>query len=257
MALIAMAVYSTEENKKDFCLEKTLSSLRRTVDFKRHRLMVSVNASTARTVEILHDYEGIISRVIWNTENLGTAEAINKCWFYRDVSEPCIKMDDDVVIYFNGWADLMEEAIQREPKLGIIGLKRRDCWEHPKHESEDLRSIPLMLPHKPGQRWIMVEEVNHVMGTCQMYSPALLEKIGYLWQPKQYGYDDVLASHRSHFAGFFNCFLSNVDIEHIDDGKTPYQGWKEKHSGECTDEMIQVYREYKGGVRSIYYNPFI
>lgn len=251
-----MAVYSTEENKKDKCLEQTLASLARTVDFTRHRLMLSVNAYTEETKAILLTYQNITSKVIWNYENLGTAEAINKCWFYRDVSEACIKMDDDVAIYFNNWADLMEEAIQREPKIGIIGLKRRDCWEHPTHESEDLRSIPIMLPHIAGQRWIMVEEVNHVMGTCQMYSPALLEKIGYLYQPKKYGYDDVLASHRSHFAGFFNCFLSNVDIEHLDDGATPYQGWKEKHSGECTEEMIQTYKDYKSGLRSIYYNPF-
>jgi GT2 family glycosyltransferase len=257
MALIGMAVFSTAENKKDECLEKTLESLANTVDFAKHRIMLSVNAKTDRTVDLLLDYRWMIQNVFHNGDNIGTAEAINKVWKRREPGENAIKMDDDVVIHQAGWADIMEDAIARDPQLGIIGLKRRDCWEHTRHDDPELRSQLYQLPHIAGQRWITVEKMNHVMGTCQMYSSALLDKIGYLYQPKTYGYDDVLASHRSHIAGFYNCMLTGIDIEHIDEGNTPFQSWKEKHAGECTDEMIQTFREYKGGVRSIYYNPFI
>jgi predicted RecA/RadA family phage recombinase len=62
-------------------------------------------------------------------------------------------------------------------------LKRKDCWEHPEHEQPDLRSTLFMLPHQSGERWIVGERVFHVMGTCQMYNSAFLDKIGYLYQP--------------------------------------------------------------------------
>jgi len=51
-----MAVYSTVENKKDECLAKTLESLRGSVDFTKHRLMLSVNAYTFETEMLFIKY---------------------------------------------------------------------------------------------------------------------------------------------------------------------------------------------------------
>lgn len=260
MALIGMAVYSTEENKKDECLEKTLESLRRTVDFNKSRLMLSVNASTQKTKEILLENRDIISFISWNNKNLGTAEAINLLWFNRRPGEHCIKMDDDVVIANSGvhcdWVELMEEAIRAYPQIGIIGMKRKDCIETTVNADPNFKSELIQLPHISGHRWIVIEKAQHIMGTCTMYNSALLDKIGYLYQPAQYGYDDTLACHRSEFAGFINCFLPHIEIDHIDEGKTPYQDWKHKHSGEQTETMIGTYKEYLNGSKSIYYNPF-
>jgi GT2 family glycosyltransferase len=255
MALIAMAVYSTEENKKDEYLLKTLSSLANTVDFTKHRLMLSVNGKTDSTDGIIDAYKSIISKVIYNDTNLGTAEAINKIWFHRQPGEHAIKMDDDVVIHQAGWVDLMEEAISREPLIGIIGLKRKDLAQTP--WNAQWPSELVMLPHEPYQRWICVERTADVMGTCTMFNSALLDKIGYLWQPSLYGYDDVMACHRSHLAGHYNCFLNHIEIDHIDPGGTPYQQWKEKHSGEVTRKASLVLAEYERKETSIYYNPFI
>ena len=83
MALIAMAVYSTIENGKDEYLAKTLKSLFKTVDFNKHRLMLSVNAYTDQTKHLLHIYSDIISDIIYNDHNIGTAEAINLLWRKR------------------------------------------------------------------------------------------------------------------------------------------------------------------------------
>lgn len=256
MALIGMAVYSTEENKKDECLEKTLSSLFHTVDFTKHRLQLSVNARTKRTGEIIEKYESIIDLCYINPTNLGTAEAINKIWKQRRKGEHCIKMDDDVFIHQAGWVDLMEEAIQREPKIGIIGLKRKDCCESPWHPDPQYKSELLMVNQVAGQKWIVVERVHHVMGTCQIYSSALLDKIGYLYQPNLYGFDDVLASYRSEVSGFTNVHLPQIEIDHIDEGNTPYQGWKERHAGEQFPVVNQLVNDYISGVKSVYYNPF-
>jgi hypothetical protein len=88
-----------------------------------------------------------------------------------------------------------------------------------------------------------------------MYNSALLDKIGYLYQPSLYGYDDVLASYRSELAGFKNVFLPQIEIDHVDEGKTEYQGWKERHAGEQTQNVIKIVDEYINGTRLIYYQP--
>lgn len=256
MALIAMAVYSTAENKKDVCLVRTLRSLVETVDFSRHRLILSVNGLTDQTAALLLPYHPHIDQLIVNGKNLGTAEAINKAWQFRKPGEHCIKMDDDVVIYEKNWANDLEEAIRRDPLIGIAGLKRKDCWENTEHENPFYRSKLYQLPHQPGEKWMIAEQVNHVMGTCQLYSDALLQKIGYLYQPKLYGFDDSFAALRCQLAGFKNVFIPHIEIDHIDPGDTPYQKWKEGHASECWEKYHQIVAEYKNGTRSIYYNPF-
>lgn len=255
MALIAMAVYSTEENGKDEYLAQTLDSLRGTVSFNDHRLILSINAATPRTWEIIKDCM-FIDKVIVNDHNLGTAEAINLAWRHRQPGENAIKMDDDVWIHTPDWLYLMEESIRRDSNIGQIGLKRRDCMESPFNKDPMYTSELLMLPHEPGQKWIVVEKVNHVLGTCVMHSSALLDKIGYLKQPYLYGFDDVIASFRSNMAGFKNVFLCGVDIEHIDPGTSPFQKWKEKHASESWTMYHKIISDYKSGKESIYYNPF-
>jgi hypothetical protein len=164
-------------------------------------------------------------------------------------------MDNDVVIHQSGWADQMEAAIARDPNIGIIGLKRKDCWENPAHPEPFYRSTLEMLPHVAGEPWIVVEKVRHVMGTCQMFNSALLDKIGYLYQPRLYGFDDCLAATRSEVAGFYNAFLPHIDIDHIDTGETAYQGWKEKHSGEDMASFNSITQAYREGRRPIYEQP--
>lgn len=253
MSLIAMAVYCTEENKKDDYFVKSIRSVLRTTDLEHHRLFLSVNAATERTDRIIADIAHSVT-VIRNHANIGTARAINKAWALRQPGEHCIKMDDDIVINNADWADNMEEAIRRDPLIGQVGLKRKDCWERPDHEGADWRSTLHMLPHQPGEPWRIIEKVKHVIGSCVMHSSALLDKVGYLYQPSLYGYDDVIMSHRSYIAGFYSCFLPHIDIDHIDDGRTPYQGWKEKHSGEQTQKVIDIVHEMYNGAKPIYYD---
>jgi GT2 family glycosyltransferase len=259
MALIAMAVYCTEENKKDEYLDYVLRQLKRSLEPGMHDLYLCVNGATAQTDEILDWYsspciEGITAKVIRNEQNIGTARAINKAWALRKPGQHCVKMDDDIVINSETWIEDLESAILRDPTIGQIGLKRKDCWEWPGHEHDDWRSELHMLPHKPGEPWQIVEKVKHVIGSCVMHNAALLDKVGYLYQPSLYGYDDVIMSHRTHLAGFYSCFLPHINIDHIDPGDTPYQGWKERHSAERTQEVIDLVREMYNGTKPIYYN---
>jgi len=237
--------------------EKVLKELHFQHIFYDHEFWIIDNDSCEKTKEIIKEYaaDGFIN-VITNEQNIGTAEAVNLAWKHRKPGQHCIKMDNDVIIDNYDWVKEMVHAIEREARIGIVGLKRKDCWEEPNHALPDWRSELIMLPHFAGQRWIIVEKCHHIIGTCQMYSSALLDKIGYLCQPNLYGYDDVLASHRSTVAGMWNVFLPHIEIEHIDKGETEYQTWKEKHSAEVIQEVIKMTHEYYKGTRPIYYNPF-
>jgi GT2 family glycosyltransferase len=257
MALIAMAVYSTVENKKDEYLNRTLTSLHSTVNFDRHRLILSVNCYTDRTAELIYNFDHIIEKVIYNHNNLGTAEAINLAWKLRFPGEHCVKMDDDIVIHKQGWLDELEYVAAKYPDVGQVGLKRKDCIEAPWLSDNDFyKSELIMLPHNPGEKWTMVEKVNHVMGSCVLHSASLLDKVGYLWQPGVYGFDDSFMSLRSKLSGFINAFLPYIEIDHIDPGDTPYQKWKEVKASEKWMEYQRVVNEFTNKVRPLYYNPF-
>lgn len=263
MALIAMAVHDTEENGRSELTEKTLKSLYETSCYD-HRVIIIDNGSCQRTKDLLLVYLAKIPvwgyrfKVITNERNIGTAEAINLAWKERLPGENCVKMDNDVVFMRNAaeWIEQMEEAINRDPRIGIVGLKRKDCIETPWNENPFYRSELYVLPHQPGERWIVGEKVNHVMGTCQMYSSALLDKIGYLWQPRLYGFDDVIAAARCHAAGFINVFLPHIEIDHIDPGGTEYQKWKERHAGEDFVNALTIRDQIERGERPYYYNPY-
>lgn len=257
-ALIAMAIHDTPGNRRHEYTRRTIERLMET-DAPGHDIyLVSSGSTCEKTIAYLHLLRDTSEwlNVIMLPENKGTAYAINTAWKYREDGQPCVKMDNDVYIHDAQWVEPMLEAIRREPRLGIVGLKRKDCWEHPGHSNADLRSTLLMLPRRDGETWLVAERVFHVMGTCQMYSPHLLDKIGYLYQPGLYGYDDVLSAHRCVAAGMFSAFLPHIHIDHIDPGDTPYQSWKERHAGEHTDEVIRIAAEYRSGARPLYYNPF-
>lgn len=249
MALIAMAVWDTEENGRTEYTARTIDSLYQTVDTRKHRIIVVDNGSCEATKKLLASNSRI--EVIRLHENIGTAKAVNKAWQLRKPNEHCIKMDNDVVIHVNVWADQMEEAIRRDPSIGIIGLKRKDCWEKPSRD-DFYKSELYMLPQVTGEPWVVVEKVNHVMGTCQMFNSALLDKIGYLYQPRLYGFDDALAAIRCQVAGFYSCFLPHIEIDHIDTGETSYQGWKEKHAREDMAEYNRLKNGYINGTIPIY-----
>ena len=256
MALLAIAIYDPEDSNKSEITRDCLESLIHTTSYK-HRIVLIDNASCDKTKSVIDLFRNTPNlSVITNTENVGTAMGINAGWRLREPNEYCMKIDNDVIWHQDGWVDLMEEAMRRDPKIGILGAKRKDCWENPAHSDPQYRSTYFEIPHIAGEKWIVAEQCKHIIGTCQMYSPALLDKIGYLYQPSLYGYDDVLASYRSEIAGFKNAFLPQIEIDHIDPGGTPYQDWKEKHSGEQTQKVIQLVSEYIAGTTPIYYNPF-
>jgi GT2 family glycosyltransferase len=261
MALIAMAVHDTVENGRTELTKKTLDGLFETVDFVHHRLFVIDNGSCEETERVIAEaYKRSAAKfinpidVIRFPKNVGTAKAINVAIKKRYKDESIVKIDNDVIIHKEGWIEDMEDVMVRMPQIGILGLKRPDLQESTFAVNLDFRSKLHEVPHQPGQRWRVVEECKHVMGTCTMINPALLDKIGYFYQMNGlYGFDDSLLCVRSQVAGFINCFLHGIDIDHIDPGQSEYSEWKNKHAGEMLTEYARHEHAYRTGTMDIYH----
>ncbi len=249
MSLLVMAVFDTEENGRSEYTDRTLRCLQDTVDWSRHRLVVVDNGSCDKTKRIIDDF-GV--NIITNPTNLGTARAINQGIKLRRPNENVTKVDNDVVIYKSGWVDEMEEAIERDPTIGILGLKRKDIDFDASHDNPDYRSVLVQLPHKPGETWITVEHGTYIMGTCTMFNWRLIDKIGAMKQCGVYGIDDTLYSLRSELAGFWNAYLPHINIDHIDRGDNPYTAVKQQQANEIWDEYTRWHKEYLDGTRPLW-----
>ena len=247
-----MAVHDTIDNKRTWMTEATLRSLAFRVNWDKHRLFVIDNGSCEETIQLYDRFEFMPMTIIRNQRNIGTAKAINLGWKHRLPGEHCVKMDNDVTVNQSSWVDQMEEVFEVDPKIGICGLKRKDLAESPFSEGHFKSSIR-MLPHEKGHRWLIVEDVENVMGTCQAYSSLLLDKIGYLVQPGVYGFDDVLSSLRARLAGFDRVFLHGFDIDHIDPGGSPYSQWKIAEAGKNWKNYQSQALLYESGVIPIYH----
>ncbi len=260
MALICIASFCTEENGRLKYAKRCMDSLLETVDFNKHRLGIYLNSPSEEAVDFYKLFrlefwnkfpkENLI--ILRNEKNVGTAKAVNSIMTHRG-NRKCIKMDDDVVFNKVGWVDEMEDAISRLPKIGILGLKRRDLAEST-YRTDWAASKLIEVPHEAGQKWYVVEQVNHVMGTCTMYSDAFIEICGGLYQMEGlYGFDDALACYRAALVGLASCFLHGIDIEHIDEGGDVYTDWKQKYSGEKMTAYNEALQKYKSGELSVYY----
>jgi GT2 family glycosyltransferase len=241
MALIAMAVHDTEENKRSKYTKETLDSLFNTVDFENHRLIIVDNNSCVDSKNIISEfltYTNTNIDVITNTENVGTAKAINQAWAMRQPGETLIKMDNDCVINHFGWIEDMEIAMLKGG-YGIMGLKRKDLLQSP--TAEDIWKTTLkMIPHEKGEPWYVVEESEDIMGTCTMFHPTLTDKMGGLMQSGLYGFDDTLACIRAKLLGYKLAFLPHIDIDHIDEGGDAYTEWKRKYAGDRMKEFYEI-----------------
>ena len=131
-AIIAMAVHDTIENGRTDLTSETIYNLNRTGITSNYDVYCIDNGSCDATKRVLkyHSQSGHI-KLITNEINIGTAEAVNKAWKYRKPYQHAVKMDNDVVIHSSTWMEEMIEAIEREPKIGIVGLKRRIVGNDP------------------------------------------------------------------------------------------------------------------------------
>jgi GT2 family glycosyltransferase len=259
-----MASYATETNNRLDYAKDTLLGLLNTVDFDRHELFISDNGSCKEMLDYYDAFKVCFNKLFrkenltisYNGKNLGTAEAVNLGIRTRKTNQYVIKIDSDVRIGRIGWVDEMEECFERYPNLGILGLKRTELIQHPEHENPAYRTQLKFLPHERGESWVVIEICKDIIGTCTMFSPRLLDKVGYMFQISTYAWDDVLMSLRSELAGFENAFLPTIPIVHLDNGEGEHVKEKQREAGRTISQFSEIAEDYKKGVRDIYYNPF-
>lgn len=261
---IIITVYAPTDSPKIGYAQRTLDNVLSHTDFVNNELFISDNGSCQ---EMLNYYAYFKEQfeLSWNPENLtvclngknlGTSGGVNMGIRGRKPNQFVIKRDDDTIIEDYNWVERMEECYNRFDNLGILGLKRNDLIQHPDHETEDYRTVIKYLKHERGDTWIPIELCKDIIGTCTMFSPQLLDRLGYSIQPSEYGFDDVLWSVRSSMAGFVNAFLPSIGIEHIDTGIGEFVLWKQRHAGEIMGEFSEMAQDYKIGVRDVYHNPY-
>jgi len=258
--LVNIAVFDTIENKRTAYTIETYKSLMETVNFETTEIVFIDNASCGKTKKFLKSIVSDKVHVITNDSNVGTAEAINRAIHEFSTKETYnIKCDNDVTFGSYGWADEMVKCIETDKSIGILGLKRKDLPNQP--SSKEYPTIIDFIPeHKLGEPWfkdkIMIEWGDDIIGTCTLFSPLLLDKIGYSWQPALYGFEDTLLCTRSILAGFRNAFLPSIEIQHIDPGTNPFTEWKRNQAHIYWNEFEKAKADFINGKRDIYYNPF-
>lgn len=260
---ICIAVFDSEDNQRTELTRRTLTGLLETVDFDKHQLFISDNSSCDETQKVYANFSEAWGycypednlTIHRNNENLGTARAVNKGIKLRKPGQYIIKMDNDVIIHSTDWVEQMEEAMSKEPRLGLLGLKRRDLLESTTSIDTNHRSKLIQIPHNPGQRWQIIEVAKHIMGTCTMLSPALLDKVGGFYQDGIYGFDDSLMCVRASIAGFITAFLAGIDIDHIDPGGTEYTKEKADYARDMFGYYVTAEKAYRSGLKPIYQEP--
>ena len=259
--LVALPIMDTEQNGRSVLTERVLENLLANVVRDTDRVIAADNGSCAET---LHIYEILCRKyknfsVIYNGKNLGIAGGANVAWHTATPDEIVVKMDNDCVILTPGWPELVDYVFSKDSNIGILGLKRKDCAESPTAPEPSYKSTLSYISHKPGERWIVIEEVNHAMGTCYAFNPQMRKKFGYLSQPGSvYGFDDSLAAARAHKLGYKVCFLPQIEIDHIDPpgqkSNDPYVQWKLLQAGQYMNAFYNMQQGIKNGTISPYFD---
>lgn len=241
-SLLAMCIYCTETNGRLKYTKQCLGSLKETVDWDNNEIVIIDQNSIAEAKDEIAKFVNEVGKnvtVISLAQNIGTARGINEAIKLRE-GRHVIKIDDDIVWEEAGWVEKLEHVVDVMPGIGAIGLKRLDLIEATYHPDTNFRSVIHTVPHNPGEHWMYVEEVKHLMGSCCMYTAESLKYINALWQPSNYGFDDSIYSAKNKKLGLANCFLLGPVIHHVDDGSNSYTQEKQKDVSEQWAEYERV-----------------
>jgi glycosyltransferase involved in cell wall biosynthesis len=237
MALLIQNWYCTEENGKLKYAKQCIESLLDTVNFGNGHRMGIINQNSCKDAFNYlirfknHRYISVINL----DENIGTAGGLNIGLRLRMASEFCIKLDDDLTWETDNWIEAMEAEIKNNPEIGILGLRRPDVT------CEMVADGNLLWSHD-------------IMGTCTMFNPLMLDKIGLSYQFSNYGFEDNLFSARSEAAGFKNSYMKDIKINNLDEGGTQYTEWKKQEAAIYLQEASIMIDMIKKGKLNYYYD---
>ena len=224
-------------------------------------LHVIDNGSTDGMAEWLKENEKHLNKngifCHFNTENLGTANAINSVWSQRTPTQHCMKIDSDVLWPETNWYKRMLEVFDYTDNVGIVALKRPDLWERTDHPDPFYRTRIMEVARKDGTTF-EIEISNHCIGTVWLVKSSLVNSIGALRQPGLYGFDDSLYCMRAKIKDYASVFVLGVPVIHNDKGEAggeknaKYTNWKLDSAGIDMQGFEQLRDGYQNGTLDAY-----
>lgn len=267
--LLASVTYNRRE-----LVQKSLESWLRTIPVKLANWWLVDNGSEDGTAEWVKELALLYPHIsaILLSKNLGTAMALNLAWREAQEGQHLVKADSDIVINTHGFMERTLVTLKAIPRLGILGLRRKDLIERPDHPDPWYRSQYLDLEF--DDETIHLELANHIMGSFTIYNSTILKDFGYLdqlqserWPKPAYGFDDSLACFRMMALGCARAFLLGwddvtIDIDHVDPGEgngsdswsVDYTIWKQQEAGQWMRRYQERAQEYLDGKVSPHYS---
>jgi len=256
-------------------VKRSVESWLHTVPEPLADIWVIDNGSEDGTAEWVTSLAEEVERVkaVLLDKNFGTAVAVNLGWkLSGGGSVGIVKADSDIVVNTSGFMERILAVLEAMPRLGILGLRRKDLIENPYHPDPWYRSEYLDL--QIDNETVHLETCSHIMGSFTAYNKSVINDFGYLaqlqedrWPDPAYGYDDSLACYRMIALGFRRAFLRgwddvSVSIDHVDPGEGDkpdswngvYTRWKQAEAGTWMARYKELAEGYVRGSVSPYYD---
>lgn len=182
--------------------------------------------------------------VIGDGTNIGTWRGLNAILDMREPDEVFCKYDSDVVCDTIGWTKILADVMEFS-KVAAAGPKFSLNDYNPQHRSAEYRTALDLLRSPTTGEWYAVEYSNYLCGAMQAWSPECIKRLGYVWGPGLYGWEDVVWSDRINAARMRSLFVHRIQAYHVDEGYMSESKLGMAIAGQ--GEVVRVERIIAGG----------
>jgi GT2 family glycosyltransferase len=190
-------------NRKEYS-EQTMASILKKTTVEHELIMVDNNSKQEGLKDFLLSVKGNehTKKVIhvFNEKNLGVAGGRNS-GLVKASGDYLITIDDDVLVP-DGWCELMIDACDKIPKIGITGVNV-EPFKFPLKEINGVRVRP-----KNG----------NLGGACLCLPRRVFERVGYYNYFSTYGHEDSMMYYRLKHLGLISAYIEPKGI-HLDKDK--------------------------------------
>jgi len=217
----------------------------------RHHIIVSNNASTdERVLDRLHtEHQRGAIEVFTAPQNHYLVAALNLGLHMAGPHEMACSVEDDSIIPYTDWADVMESILLNTKASGVSFLPSQQ------HTREFGAATKHILP---GRKEVTLYWTNeeYVWNGCTAWHPRVRETIGYFYFPHPYGAIDYLWCQRVFLAGMKIAASKEYEIEETGWPSDSYLDWKCTTLEASWGDFHKLKKAYAKGTRPLY-EPYV
>ncbi len=201
-------------------------------------LAIVDNASTDGTREMLAAYPWPCKpRLIYPDRNVGCPRALNMILEHRELGQPFVKLDNDVLIETPGWIERMAEFSRLHPDAGLIGasydgvLGPNDCRKRAETPAA----------------WV----VDLLPGHFVWHTGEFMDRAGYfdVLHPRHlYGFEDWIMCYKTALLGLCIYVLKDVRMRDLQTRKG-YAPIGDEGKSEHTESMRPYFNRHLQALR--------